>query len=126
MRRSWLIGLAASFLAGCAPSLPPGPSMMVLPGNGKDFDGFALDDAVCRQWGLQQIGGVPQPAATNAAVSNAVAGTALGAATGAAIGAAAGNPAMGAAAGAGIRTARRIGGGGQSGCGRRVVAAAPL
>ncbi len=103
MRRSWLIGLAASFLAaGCAPSLPAGPSMMVLPGNGKDFDSFAFDDAVCRQWGLQQIGAVPQQAATNAEVSSAVAGTALGAATGAAIGAAAGNPAMGAAAGAGV------------------------
>ena len=103
MRRSWLIGLAASVLtAGCAPSLPPGPSMMVLPGNGKDFDSFALDDAVCRQWALQQIGAGPQQAATNAEVGSAIAGTALGAATGAAIGAAAGNPAMGAAAGAGV------------------------
>ncbi len=103
MGRTWLIGLAASFLAaGCAPSLPPGPSMMVLPGNGKDFDSFALDDAICRQWALQQIGAVPQQASTNAEVSSAVAGTALGAATGAAIGAAAGDPAMGAAAGAGI------------------------
>lgn len=102
MRQRWL--LLTSFgllLAGCA-TLPSGPSVMVLPGGGKDFDAFRYDDAVCRQWADQQLGTTPQQAANNAAVGSAAVGTVLGAATGAAIGTAYGNPAMGAAVGSGV------------------------
>lgn len=88
-------------LTGCA-SVPTGPNVMVLPGTGKAFEGFQVDDAVCRQWALQQTGATPNQAANQATASGAVAGTVLGAAGGAAVGAAAGNPALGAAAGAGI------------------------
>jgi hypothetical protein len=96
------LSIAAGFLlAGCA-TLPPGPSVMVLPGSGKDFEAFKFDDAVCRQCALQQIGTTPQQAATNAAVSSAAIGTVLGAAGGAAIGAAYGDPATGAAVGSGV------------------------
>jgi len=46
----------ASLLAGCA-TLPDGPSVLALPGNGKNFEQFRADDAVCRQYATAQIGG---------------------------------------------------------------------
>jgi hypothetical protein len=102
MRTRWFFSIAAGLLlSGCA-TLPPGPSVMVLPGNGKDFGAFTRDDAICRQWALQQLGTTPQQATTNAAVSSAAVGTVLGAAGGAAIGAAYGDPATGAAVGSGV------------------------
>src|SRR5207244_7788901 len=92
---------AASLLAACA-TVPTGPSVMVLPGTGKNFEQFQADDAVCRQWAAQQTGTTPRRAATESTVSGAAIGTAVGAAAGAAIGAAAGSPATGAAVGAGV------------------------
>jgi hypothetical protein len=75
---------------------------MALPGTGKSFDQFRIDDASCRQFAYEQVGGVTaQQAAQNAAVSSAVVGTALGAAAGAAIGSATGEMGAGAAIGAG-------------------------
>jgi hypothetical protein len=89
-------------VGGCAVPVPTGPSVLVVPGQGKSFAQFQQDDMSCRQYGQQQIGyGSPQAAANQAAVGSAVVGTALGAATGAAIGAAAGHVGLGAAAGAG-------------------------
>ncbi len=88
-------------VCGCT-RVPSGPSVMVLPGSTKDFEQFKYDDAVCQDWALQSIGGKPQHAANDAAVTSAVVGTAVGAAAGAAIGAAAGDPAAGAAIGAGV------------------------
>jgi hypothetical protein len=85
----------------CA-TIPTGPSVMVLPGSGKTFDQFQLDDVTCRQWAAQQTGTTPKEASTNTAVAGAAIGTVLGAAAGAALGAAAGSPATGAAAGAGV------------------------
>ena len=102
MRKRWLFPMAAGLLlAGCA-TLPTGPSVMVLPGNAKDFEQFKVDDAVCREWALRQTGTTTKQASTNAAVSGAAVGTVLGAASGAAIGAAAGSPATGAAVGSGV------------------------
>ncbi len=92
--------LAVFALSACA-TVPTGPTIMALPGTGKNFDQFQVDDNDCRQWALRQTGRTPdQNAAANTA-TGAVLGTVLGAALGAAIGAAAGNPAMGAAVGAG-------------------------
>ena len=88
-------------LASCA-RLPNGPSVMVLPGRGKDFAQFSNDDGVCRQWATQQTGTTTKQAANNAAVGDAAVGTVLGAASGAAIGAAAGAPGIGAAVGSGV------------------------
>jgi hypothetical protein len=82
--------------------MPTGPNVMVLPGNGKDFEEFQADDAVCRQWAAQQSGTTTTKAATDTTVSGAAIGTALGAASGAAIGAASGSPGPGAAVGAGV------------------------
>src|SRR5882724_8080110 len=100
-RSASLLAIAAGLvMTGCA-TVPTGPSVMVLPGHGKNFEQFQADDAVCRQWASQQTGTTTKQVATGSTVSGAVIGTAVGAAAGAAIGAAAGNPAMGAAAGAG-------------------------
>src|SRR5712692_6967454 len=79
-------------LTACA-TVPTGPSVMVLPGDGKNFEQFQADDAVCRQWAAQQTGTTTQRASTQSTVSGAAIGTAVGAA--------AGNPGIGAAVGAG-------------------------
>ena len=103
MRRFILFGLFIMFtsLAACA-SIPNSPSVMSLPGTGKSFDQFRFDDATCRQFAYEQVGGVTgQQAAQNAAVSSAAVGTLLGAAAGAAIGSASGDMGAGAAIGAG-------------------------
>src|SRR6202047_1017183 len=65
--------------------LPTTPSVMALPGAGKTFDQFRADDASCRQFALEQVGGVSaNQAATTSALGSAALGTALGAAAGAA------------------------------------------
>ena len=94
-----LVG-ASLLLAACA-TVPTGPSVMVLPGTGRNFEQFQADDAVCRQWALQQTGTTPNEAGTANTVTGAAVGTVVGAGLGAAIGAASGNPAIGAAVGAG-------------------------
>lgn len=93
-----LLGAAAAL--GCV-SMPTGPSVMVLPGQGKPFEVFQADDAVCRQWAGQQAGGAPAAVANSNAAATAAVGTAVGAGLGAAIGAASGNAGTGAAIGAG-------------------------
>src|ERR1700679_1871626 len=69
-----------SFLGACS-VMPPGPSVMALPGSGKTFAQFRADDNSCRQFALQQVGGTTtNQAATNSAAGNAVVGTGRGAA----------------------------------------------
>jgi hypothetical protein len=93
--------VVVSLLAGCA-TMPTGPSVMSLPGTGKSFDQFRLDDFVCRQFAHEQSGGMTgQQAAQDSAVKSAVVGTILGAAAGAAIGSVSGDMGAGAAIGAG-------------------------
>ena len=85
-------------LAGCV-TVPTGPSVMVLPGTGKNFDQFRFDDNDCRQYAHAQVGGTTSAqAAEDAGVRSAVIGTAVGALAGAAIG---GNS-RGAGVGAGV------------------------
>jgi Glycine-zipper domain len=102
MRRvTGLSALLALSLAACAAPLPPGPSVMALPGQGKSFEIFQQDDGVCRQFASAQIGdAVPGVAANQSFAGSAAIGTLLGAAAGAAIGAATGGAAAGAAIGA--------------------------
>jgi Glycine-zipper domain len=88
------------FLSACA-TVPTGPNVMVLPGVGKPFDQFQVDDMVCRQFAQGQLGTTPGQASTQSTVQGSAIGTVLGAAAGAAIGAAAGNAGVGAAVGAG-------------------------
>ncbi|MCM2289253.1 MAG: hypothetical protein NDI67_09520 [Sulfuritalea sp.] len=90
---------AALLLAGCA-SVPSGPSVMALPGSGKHFDQFRSDDAICREYARQQIGGAgANQAGVDAGLRSAAVGTAVGAVAGAAIG---GRNAVGVGAGTGL------------------------
>jgi OmpA family protein len=86
-------------MVGACTTFPTGPSVMALPGSGKSFDQFRVDDLDCRQYASVQAGGTtPDQSAVDSGVRSAALGTVLGAAAGAAIG---GNS-QGAAAGAGI------------------------
>ncbi|MFC5430595.1 hypothetical protein ACFPTO_17580 [Paraburkholderia denitrificans] len=93
---SCLLALATVTIAACT-AMPTGPDVMALPGAGKSFDQFRVDDAGCRQYAFGQVGGVSTAqASTQSAVASAAVGTALGAAAGAAF-----NGGSGAAVGAG-------------------------
>jgi hypothetical protein len=100
LKRGFVLCLAAVVLGGCA-TMPAGPSVMVLPKSGKSFEEFQSDDAVCRQWAMQQIQVPPNEIVNKNLASGAAVGTAMGAGLGAVIGAASGKPATGAAIGAG-------------------------
>ena len=92
-----LVAVLVLGVAGCT-TIPTGPSRMALPGSGKDFDQFRVDDATCRQYALDASGATPTQTQENSAVKSAVVGTAIGAIAGAAIG----GSSHGAAAGAGV------------------------
>jgi hypothetical protein len=98
--RRALLPIAAGLLLTACATVPTGPSVLVLPGTAKNFEQFQADDAVCRQWALQQT--TPNEPGAASTVTGAAVGTAVGAGVGAAIGAAAGGPATGAAVGAGV------------------------
>jgi hypothetical protein len=100
MKRLLLPLVAALGLGACA-TAPLAPTVMVLPGSGKPFDQFQVDDAVCRRWAAQQAGGGGQSTAQSTLTGTAV-GTLIGGAAGAALGAIGGNPGLGAAVGAGV------------------------
>ncbi|HEX7641367.1 MAG TPA: YMGG-like glycine zipper-containing protein [Burkholderiaceae bacterium] len=88
--------LATALLLGACASTPTGPNIAVMPGAGKSFEQFNVDDAVCRQYAAGRLGGAVQ-SANDKAVQNAAIGTAIGALAGAAIG----GDRQGAAVGAG-------------------------
>jgi len=80
-----LLGTAA--LLGACTVMPTGPDVTALPGAGKSFDQFRADDASCRQYASQQVGGMTSgQAAAGSELGSAALGTALGAAAGAALG----------------------------------------
>ncbi|MXS85670.1 hypothetical protein ABO04_07055 [Nitrosomonas sp. HPC101] len=84
---SRLIVLPAAVLLAACVNVPTGPSIMVLPGNGKNFDQFRSDDYLCRQFAGQQTNfQTPKSAAVSSGVESAAVGAALGAAAGAAFG----------------------------------------
>jgi Glycine-zipper domain len=101
MFKKWRVFLLTVVYLGACSTLPTGPNVMVLPGVGKPFDQFQVDDLVCRQFAQGQIGTTPGQVSTQSTVEGSAIGTVLGAAAGAAIGAAAGNAGVGAAVGAG-------------------------
>ncbi len=88
-------------VAGCAAVPPAGPTVTVLPKEGKSYDAFQSDDAACRLEAEQRTGGAgtAAQASTNAAVGSALLGTALGAGVGAALGSIGGAAGTGAAIG---------------------------
>ena len=78
--------LVALLLVGACTTMPTGPSVLVLPGTGKNFDQFRVDDFECRQFASGQVGGATAAQAqTDSTVRSAALGTALGAVAGAAI-----------------------------------------
>lgn len=88
---------AAVSLAACV-HVPLGPSVMVLPGAGKNFDQFRSDDYLCRQFASQQTNyETPRDSAVSSGMESAAIGAAIGAAAGAALGGG-----RGAAVGAGM------------------------
>jgi hypothetical protein len=85
-KRIVAVALAGLLLGACA-TIPAGPSVLALPGSSRNFDQFRLDEADCRQYAYQQIGGVTaEQAQIDSGVRSAAVGTVVGAAAGAAIG----------------------------------------
>jgi hypothetical protein len=100
MNSRFRLSVAAVTLAltACV-STPTGPSVMALPGSGKSFDQFRLDEMDCRQYSSAQVGGATaNDATTDSAVKSGVLGAVLGGVAGAAIG----GDSRGAATGAGV------------------------
>ncbi|WP_322629105.1 glycine zipper family protein [Halothiobacillus sp.] len=89
-------------LGGCA-TMPSGPSIMVLPGAGKNFEQFRADEYACRQYAHDSVAGI-NPNQTG--VESAVVGTAVGALAGAVIG---GNRGAGVGAGDGLIVGSAVG-----------------
>ena len=99
-RGKWVVMfIVAVLMTGCA-TIPPGPSVMVMPAPGKSFEAFQSDDSVCRGWAQQQSGWDANQTVNQDGAGGAAIGALMGAGLGAAIGAASGNPAQGAAIGA--------------------------
>jgi len=99
-RLMWALGALVLSVIGCV-TVPSGPTVMVLPGSGKDFASFQADDQTCRGFAVQQTGMSPEQAQVDSAVRSGMIGTAVGAAAGALVGAAGHDPGAGAAIGAG-------------------------
>lgn len=78
-----VVALAAVPLLAACVSMPTGPSVLVLPGTGKNFDQFRLDDHDCRQYAQAQLGGSAEQAQRDSALKSAAIGAAVGAAAGA-------------------------------------------
>ncbi len=97
-----ILALAGSLLVqGCA-TMPQGPTVQVLPGRGKSFEAFQVDNAVCTQYAASAVQGQAERA-NGQAVGGAVLGTLLGAGLGAAVGGGRG-AGIGAASGAVVGT----------------------
>jgi hypothetical protein len=93
-----LASVTAFVLTGCA-TIPNGPAVSIMPGEGKTLAEFQNDDALCRNFASQQVQGLtPDDAAVSSGAKSAIVGTALGAAAGAAFGGGSG-AAIGAGAG---------------------------
>lgn len=90
-----MIASSVLVLLGACASVPTAPSLMALPGTGKDYNDFRRDELQCRQYASQQVGGLVD----DPGVRSAVVGTAVGAVAGAAIG---GRQGAGVGAGAGL------------------------
>ena len=88
MKRKIAFAALSMLLAlGACVSMPSGPSILVLPGTGKNFDQFRFDETDCRSYASALLGGKDaNSAAAEAGLKSAAVGTAIGAVAGAAIG----------------------------------------
>lgn len=85
MNKPRIIGvtlLLTALLGGCE-SMPSGPSVAVMPAQGKPLDLFQQEDMQCRNYATQSLGPNAQYAGNQALVGSAAVGTVLGAAVGA-------------------------------------------
>lgn len=81
-----LILLAVCLSVACV-HMPSGPSVMILPGAGKNFDQFRSDEYGCRQYAYEQVGGeTPRHVSSMSGVKSASIAAGLGAAVGAVLG----------------------------------------
>ncbi len=107
-----VIGLsAAALLSGCA-ATPLGPTVQVMPAPNKPFEVFRADQATCKQYAQEQVGGQSE-AANSTAVGSTLLGALLGAGLGGAIGGG-GGAGIGAAGGGVLGTAVGAGGSGNT------------
>jgi len=88
-------------VCGCATTMPQGPSVMVMPAQGKPFAKFQEEDAECRKWGEKSSGVSAADAQNQNTISGAAIGSLIGAGAGALLGSASGNVGAGAAVGTG-------------------------
>jgi hypothetical protein len=58
MKRSAFVLLASLTCVSACTIAPTAPSVMALPGTGRTFDQFRIDDGSCRQFASGQVGGV--------------------------------------------------------------------
>ncbi|AUG98350.1 glycine zipper family protein [Prodigiosinella confusarubida] len=85
-----IVLLTSAELTGCV-STPTAPTVMSLPGNGKSYEQFQADDAVCKNTAYRSLNGEANTA-NNQSIGTAAAGAAIGTAAGALLGAASGAP----------------------------------
>lgn len=103
--RKTAVVILALALGACT-VMPTGPSVMVLPGSGRSLDSFNSDDAYCRSYAYEQIGGkTAEQSAKESTVNSAAIGTVVGAVAGALIGGGGRGAAVGAGAGLAMGTA---------------------
>jgi len=104
MKRMKLIAISLLILAvaGCATTMPQGPTVMVIPSQGKPFSQFQEEDANCRSWAEKSMGISPAEAHNKESASGAAVGALTGAGAGALLGSASGHMGAGAAIGAGV------------------------
>lgn len=101
--------LAALLLLGACTTIPAGPSVMAMPGTGKNFDQFRGDDAECRQFAQAQSGGLSaNQTAIESGMTSAATGAVVGALAGAAMG---GHQGAGVGAGMGLLAGGAMGAG---------------
>jgi len=100
MRITRAVILSFAALTGCSVAVPTGPSVAVMPAQGKPFEVFQNDNAVCMQYARAQVGDDPQHAGQTELAASAATGAVIGAAAGAALGDS--SHAAGAGAGAGL------------------------
>src|SRR5262245_15523634 len=101
MSPKWVVLLLILRPLSACVTLPSEPRVLVLPGGGKPFDQFHVEETVCRQYAQQQVGLAPGQVAIQHAASRAAVDATIGAGVGAVIGAAAGDAGTGAAVDAG-------------------------
>ena len=60
-KQAFLPLVAVLALGGCAVTLPSGPAVLAVPGQGKTLEAFQQDDVACRQYASERVGaGVAQ------------------------------------------------------------------